>query len=274
MQVDKVADKFGEKWIHKMAKFIESESFDNIFRFLKNESGAGKIIYPASSDLFKVFKTTDPDNLRVLIIGYCPYHTPIDQKDKKVGVADGIAFSCSRSTMPQPSLSMFWDGYIEDTKDEFDVKFKYPLDLTYMGSQGIMMYNCELSVEMLKPGSHGKIWEPFTRYFIEEVINPYYSGLTILLLGKEAQKYEKYIDPLKHYVKKVEHPARASYENRSWNHNNMFKWIKKIHIDNNKYLINWEPEVKEEKEIEKYEILVDENNTIGDLPWQKSLLGK
>jgi len=272
MEVSKVADKFGEKWIHKMAKFIESESFDNIIRYLKNESGVGKIIYPASGDLFKVFKTTDPDNLRVLIIGYCPYHTPIDQKDKKVGVADGIAFSCSRSTMPQPSLSMFWDGYVEDTKDEFDVKFKYPLDLTYMGSQGIMMYNCELSVEMLKPGSHGKIWEPFTRYFIEEVINPYYSGLTIVLMGKEAQKYEKYIDPLKHYVKKVEHPAAAAYRGDNlWRHDKMFSWCSKIHMDNNKYRIWWEPLGEEPDWVQDKpkKVVQNEDEVIGELPWQK-----
>ena len=47
------------------------------------------------------------------------------------------------------------------------------------------------------------------------------------------EKYEKEINPLLHYILKVEHPVAASHANRQWNHQNMFKWVNNIIRNNN-----------------------------------------
>lgn len=271
-----IREKVGS-WVDKLSPYIQSKEFDAIIKALQHEAITNrKTIYPTSKELWNVFKYTPADNLKVLIVGYCPYHTPLDNVSKE-GVADGIGVSCSKSKVPQPSLSSWWEGYQNDVKNELDPDYRDQLDLKYLCENGIMMYNCQLSVESQKPGSHAHIWDGFTTWFLTNVINELYTGIPIVFLGTVAAKYQKCIDPLRHYIKVVEHPAASAHRGDGvWKHDKMFSWASKILKDNNGIELQWEKkEPLEKPKTSTWEELANlpsivrtDINWESDLPWQ------
>jgi len=72
---EKFVDFFHESWHEKMRPFIESEECDKIYAFLKTESKRGKRIAPLSHNVFRCFKETPLTDVRVILVGMCPYHT-------------------------------------------------------------------------------------------------------------------------------------------------------------------------------------------------------
>jgi len=83
-------------WYDSLQEFTESESFYQIVEFLFKESVAGREFTPTLKNIFTAFEECHYDKLKTVIVGQDPY----PQK----GVADGIAFSCSRKLKPEKSL--------------------------------------------------------------------------------------------------------------------------------------------------------------------------
>src|ERR1700760_670163 len=127
-----------------------------------------------------------------------PYHT---KKDGKV-IADGVLMSCSNTMHLAPSLEQFYNGMENELFPDTGV-IRDP-DLTYLCRQGVFMFNASMTCELLKAGSHLKIWEPFTRYVLEEIIA--LSGIPIVWLGKEAKRFDRYVNPFQ-WRFEVAHPA-------------------------------------------------------------------
>ena len=59
--------------------------------FLRREKAAGKLIYPASVDIFTAFKLTPFDKVKVVILGQDPYHGPNQAHGLSFSVRSGIA---------------------------------------------------------------------------------------------------------------------------------------------------------------------------------------
>lgn len=238
MQYEKVKDKLGT-WGSYLKPFVETKEFDNIFIKMKQDSQRGRKIAPSHEDVFQCFTECDKDKLRAILIGICPYHTFEDD----VPIADGLCLSCSkpisRKRGLQPSLSLFYKAL----EDEYGLKWNKDLDdygdMKFYSSQGILCYNISLTVQDGKPNCYENEWAPFTKFFLQDVISQYFSGIPIVLMGDTTHKYEKYIDPLKHYIFKVEHPVGAARNERPWNPDNVFRKIDKILRDNNRYRIMW-----------------------------------
>lgn len=230
MQWEKFKDQFHESWHAKVRPFIESEECDKIYEFLKKESKRGRKIAPLSSNVFRAFRETSLDNLKVVMMGMCPYHTSIGGEY----VADGLLMGCSITGKLQPSLEQFY-GAIERELYE-GVKYKKTPDVSYLASQGVLMLNAALTTEINKAGSHIALWEPFTRYFFEHMIDT--AGVPIIFLGKDAAKYERYIPPFT-WSFTLSHPASASYKNTDWDTEGVFGKVNKILKDNNNYEIWW-----------------------------------
>ena len=110
MEWSKFKDQFHESWHEKMQPFIESEACDKIYAYLKKKSKEGKHIAPLSNLTFRAFLETPLDKLKVVLIGYCPYHTFF----RGVPVADGLAFSCGITKIQQASLIKFIEGVEKD----------------------------------------------------------------------------------------------------------------------------------------------------------------
>jgi len=236
MEYEKIAPQFGS-WAPKFKKFIESPDFDDIFRFLKSEArrppeGEGKIICPAHPDLFRAFRETPYENLRVIFLLQDPYPWVKGRKP----IADGLAMSCSITRVCQPSLDLFYEGI----EDDLGKKVVREPDLKYLADQGVLLLNSSLTVEMNKQSSHTGIWDKFTKYLIEEVINFYNQGLLYISFGNNAHVMAKAVMPFLHYGFEVEHPAHAARKNRAWNHQNIFRKVNRILRECNNDEILWD----------------------------------
>lgn len=232
MNWNKFADQFHESWHAKIRPFIESEECDKIYEFLKKESKRGKKIAPLSPNVFRAFKETSLDNLKVVIIGMCPYHTFRDGSP----VADGLLMGCSTTGIRQPSLQQFYDALEIELYEGLNVHAPKDPDVSYLARQGVLMYNAALTTEANKAGSHIGNWEPFTKYLLEKVLDT--SGAIYVFLGKDAAKYERYLPPMS-WSFTLSHPASASYRDDKWDTEGTFGKVNKILKQNNNLEIDW-----------------------------------
>lgn len=232
---DSLKESMGAEWCRILSKFIESDDMDAIFRELKSRKSRGILTAPDSQDLWKAFKLCPYNDLKVVIAGISPYHTWT--KDGKC-VADGIALSCSKTKMLQPSLENLYTAWNNEYSDTIDVDMDKNPDLSYLAEQGVLLYNVGLTVQKDRACSDNQLWSKFNEYLWRQ-LNDLCKGLCIVLLGSEAHKSEQYIDPLKHYIFKLSHPASAAYQNTIWDSQGTFRKIDKILHDNNGIKIDW-----------------------------------
>jgi len=240
MDYEKIAPQLGD-WAPKFKEFIESQDFDDIYKFLKKEArkppeGEGKIICPEHSNTFRAFRECPFSKLRAIFILQDPYPwVKVDRDGKKIFTADGLAMSCSNTGVCQPSLELFYQGM----EDDLGINVPRHPDLSYLAQQGILLLNTSLTVEMSKPASHGGLWDGFIDYLFENVINFYTKGLVYVSFGKNAHILAKTIVPFLHWGFEVEHPAAAAHKGREWEHGKIFTKINKILKDCNEEQINW-----------------------------------
>jgi uracil-DNA glycosylase len=232
MRLDVLKDQFEEGWLEKLGPFLISPEFDEIFKFLKSEARAKKVICPNYKDTFKAFRETKYKETKVVFILQDPYH---QLKGDKM-VADGIPMSCSNTGILQPSLELFYEGMEEN----LNKKVGRCADLSYLCHQGILILNTSLTVELHKPGSHKGVWKKFMDYLFNEVLNYYSRGLCVVAFGKHGQDTAKSLLPFLHWTFDVEHPAAAAHRNRKWDHQRIFTSINEVLKGHNEEKIIWD----------------------------------
>ena len=232
MEWNKFKDCFHESWHSKMKPFIESEECDNIYKYLKSESQRGKKIAPLSSNVYRCFFETPLNDVKVVILGMCPYHTFKNDQP----VADGLLMGCSVTGHNQPTLDQFYNAIERELYNGLCTMAAKPADVRHLTAQGVLMMNAALTTEMNKAGSHLEIWEPFTSYVFKEIISTL--GVPVIYLGKEAAKFERYAAPFTWHFP-ISHPASASYRSGDWDCEGAFKAVKNILKQNNDYEIDW-----------------------------------
>lgn len=220
-------------WANKIKPFFDSGQMDVIYEKLKEEARRGYKIAPNSNLTFRAFQETDIDNLQLIIVGMCPYHSFYNDQP----VADGLCMSCSVTGKLQPTLLNFYDAIERELYDGLCVPCTRNPDLTFLArDNGVLLLNAALTTTKGKAGNHIALWNEFMKYLFENVFDT--AGVPILLLGKEAQKLEKYITPFSTVIK-VSHPAFAAYQNEEWNSEGCFKQIQTILKYRNNQEINW-----------------------------------
>lgn len=224
---------FHESYHFKVRPFIESAECDSIYAHLKERSKKGHKIAPSSSLTYRCFRETPMNEIKVVLMGMAPYHT---MKNGQY-VADGLLMGCSTTGILQPSLQQFYSGIAEELYEQDNpVRHARNPDVTYLAKQGVFMYNASLTTEVNKAGSHLDIWHPFTKYVIEEILNPL--DVPVVFLGKDAEKFDRYILPF-NWSFVVQHPASAAYKGTQWSPEGVFKKVNKILKDNNNFTIEW-----------------------------------
>lgn len=271
----KILEQLGD-WSIWFKSFIEGKGLGKIYSFLKGEVGKKKEVLPISSSVFRSFALCPRDSVKCVVFMMDPYPT---KSKEGVIISDGVPMSCKNTGKLQPSLE-FWYQKIEEQYGGFNVNMDYRYDCSYLlKEEGVLLLNSSLTVEMQKPGSHSEIWLPFMQYFIEEILNIYYRGLPIVMCGEKAQRLEKFINPLIHRIHKTSHPASVAHSGGSFWSTDMFTFIDKIIEANNgpESRIRWWRN-KEESDMPLPEWItkssyskskINENETIGDLTWQK-----
>lgn len=233
LDVENIKQKLFEKlepsgWGRVLKSFIFSGDFDNIILQLAQLASDGKRFTPPLKDIFRAFEECPYDELKVVIVGQDPY--------PRLDVADGIAFSCSKTKELQPSLS-----YILDEINR-TVYHGHPgsldVDLKRWSNQGILMLNTALTTTINKVGQHYDIWKPFIAYLLD-YLNCTNTGLVYIYMGKQAQSWSDSTNDI-NYKFFVSHPASAAYNKQSrWDSSNLFVEVKKIVEKQYGYSITW-----------------------------------
>lgn len=222
-------DNFGESWFNKLKDYLLSEEFNELGKSIALERKS-KAIYPSSDKVFRCFRETPFNNVKIVILALDPYHD---------GSADGLAFSNSGKNLlnskMSPSLSIIYDT-IERTVYKGLMLDKDP-SLERWAKQGVLLLNSALTVEKGIPKSHLVKWKPFTKQ-VFKALNDYNTGVIYCLWGKDAQEFEKYINPKFNYILKCPHPVSAAYNKTIWDCSH-FNEINKILKDNNNDKIIW-----------------------------------
>jgi len=203
-------------------KLVESPMFDDIIIKLVNEVDKGRRFTPIYKDIFNAFLECPYKDVKVVIIGQDPY--------PQLGVADGIAFSCSNKGKAEKSLQYI----LKQITNSVDYTPEQ-CDLRRWANQGVLLLNTALTVQIGKIGSHYTIWSGFINALLQELNKR--DDLVIALQGKKAEEYEMLLS--NNTIFKVSHPASAAYKGGEWNSNDLFNKINEQLKLKDKSLINW-----------------------------------
>lgn len=185
---------------HEVIGDVRAEGyFQKLLACIEQERLAGKTIYPPKRDVFNALRTTEFNQVKVVILGQDPYHG--------ANQAHGLAFSVKPQVKIPPSLVNIYKELAEDI-DGFQIpQHGY---LQSWAEQGVLLLNSVLTVEAGKAHSHaGRGWETFTDHVVEQ-LNQHGKNIVFLLWGSPAQKKGRYIDRDRHCVLTAPHPSPLS----------------------------------------------------------------
>ena len=188
-----------DSWKPFLKTEFDKPYFKELSKFL-HQAYETKTIYPKKSLVFSAF-ATDLNEVKVVILGQDPYHTP--------GAAHGLAFSVPDTAPIPPSLVNIYKEIDNDIGHHKNATG----NLRNWQNQGVLLLNTVLTVEAHKAGSHrGKGWETFTTEVIK-YLNETRPHLVFILWGRDARNKKSLIDAKKHLILESPHPSPLSAYN-------------------------------------------------------------
>ena len=157
-------------------------------------------IFPPHPDVFKALFLTPVRNIRVILIGQDPYHTP--------GLAHGLAFSIPHEIPMQSKLfpsslrninkALILDGFRSLSHG----------NLSHWANQGVLLLNTCLTVPMGMPHAHRNWgWAQLTDILLNRIAMRL-PHLVWLLWGSAAQQKESIANKCQgHLILKASHPS-------------------------------------------------------------------
>lgn len=193
--------KIHDSWKNVLSDEFEKPYFRNVTDFVRGEynkwAAGGPAIYPAPAQIFNAFDNCPFDDVRVVIIGQDPYHTP--------GAAHGLCFSVPDGEPIPPSLRNIY----REIENDMGRPSATHGDLTPWARQGVLLLNSTLTVMAHAAASHsGRGWEQFTDAVIRALAQR--DGIVYMLWGSYAQKKAEFVDADKNLVLKSVHPSPLS----------------------------------------------------------------
>lgn len=115
-------------------------------------------VYPPATRIFAALKACAPEDVRVVILGQDPYHSP--------GKADGLAFSIAPGFRgPLGSLG----NIFRELREDLGIERTRP-DLSDWAEQGVLLLNTALSVPAGQPKGHARIgWDRLVAQVLERL---------------------------------------------------------------------------------------------------------
>ncbi len=212
---------------------LEEEFSKPYFEELRSkvrEAYVKKKVFPHPRAMFRAFDMCAPSDVRVVILGQDPYHTP--------GVADGLAFSSFPENPVPPSLLNIY----KEIEMEFGCVCSRNPDLTKWAQQGVLLLNASLTVELGQANSHVAYgWHEFTDAVIR-IISREYEHVVFLLWGNYARQKRTLIDETKHLILESAHPSPLS-AHKGFFGNNHFKKANEYLEKHDRGKIDWCGEV-------------------------------
>ena len=185
-------------WLAQLEPEFDQLYMRQLKQFLLQQKQQGKVIYPASKQIFNAFNSAPLDQVKVVILGQDPYHGP--------GQAHGLCFSVQPGVALPPSLK----NIVKELQRDLQCPLPSNGCLQAWADQGVLLLNATLTVEQGRAGSHqNQGWEQFTDRAIER-LNKAREGVVFMLWGSYAQKKAALLDEQRHLVLKAPHPSPLS----------------------------------------------------------------
>jgi len=185
-------------WLTQLEPEFDQPYMRQLKQFLLQQKQQGRVVYPASKQIFNAFNSAPLDRVKVVILGQDPYHGP--------GQAHGLCFSVQPGVALPPSLKNIFKEL------QRDLQCPPPPNgcLQAWAEQGVLLLNATLTVEQGRAGSHqNQGWEQFTDRAIER-LNEARDGVVFMLWGSYAQKKAALLDGQRHLILKAPHPSPLS----------------------------------------------------------------
>ena len=185
--------------IKNWTDFINLETKKDYFKEIKNsllsDHNSGKRIYPKPKNFLKAFEICSYANVKVVILGQDPYHTP--------GAANGLAFSVDKNQKIPPSLK----NIFKEVKDDIGIENEIG-SLSKWAKQGVLLLNSSLSVIEGMPGSHSQIgWQILTDKAVQLIQR---KKKVIFMLWGNFAKQKKHLIGDDNYILEAPHPSPFS----------------------------------------------------------------
>jgi len=214
-----------ESWKTILQDEFEKNYFQKLTEFVRNEYKTRKI-YPPAKLIFNAFDQCSFDQLKVVILGQDPYHSP--------GQAHGLCFSVNDGVEFPPSLK----NIFKELQNDIGKVIPKSGNLTEWAKQGVLLLNATLTVRAFSAGSHqNKGWEQFTDAVIHK-INEKKEHVVFILWGNYAISKGKFIDQKKHHVLTSVHPSPLS-ASRGFFGNKHFSRANEYLIGNGLTPVDW-----------------------------------
>lgn len=155
---------------------------------------------PPASLRYRAFHETPFEDIRVVILGQDPYHTP--------NVANGLAFSVDFGQPIPPSLV----NILKEYQDDLGYRLPRSGDLSPWAHNGVFLFNTALSVLPRSPNSHSNLWYDFTISVIKKIAEEK-NNVVFILWGRHAQAFAPLIPVRGHYghfILRSSHPSPFS----------------------------------------------------------------
>jgi uracil-DNA glycosylase len=187
-----------QSWLDPLRGEFDQPYMAELKRFLSGERARGRTIFPQPANWFRALDLTPLDKVRVVILGQDPYHGE--------GQAHGLCFSVMPGVRPPPSLV----NIFKEMQSDLGVRPSAHGFLEHWASQGVLLLNSVLTVEMGHAASHrDRGWERFTDAVVR-LVNARADPVVFMLWGSYAQKKAAFVDTSKHLVLKAPHPSPLS----------------------------------------------------------------
>jgi uracil-DNA glycosylase len=199
-----------DSWKKALEVEFEKPYFSELTEKVKREY-LSQSVFPDPQNIFRAFDLVPFEDVKVVILGQDPYHTP--------GVADGLAFSTLPANKVPPSLQNIYKEIISEFGITAYPHLKNP-DLTRWATQGVFLLNNTLTVESGKANSHAKFgWDVFTDTVISTLSNER-KNLVFMLWGNFARGKKSLISNINnHLILESPHPSPFSAHNGFFGNN-------------------------------------------------------
>jgi uracil-DNA glycosylase len=155
-----------------------------------------RTIFPPREKVFAALEACAPDDVRVIILGQDPYHTP--------GKADGLAFSIPDGFGGR--LDSLGNMLTELENDLGTARAR--TDLADWAAEGVLLLNTALTVPKGAAKAHAKLgWDKLVREVLTRLND---APRAALLWGRPAQSFAKHLNNPDHLILTAPHPSPLS----------------------------------------------------------------
>lgn len=208
----------GKGWYTKLKPFLESDQFKKIGQAIKKSKDSGQEVIPEFKTAFEAFNMCPYDKLSVVFLSSNSYESGMQ----------GYAFT-GKGKHNVYGMVKKAAGMTYEDPEYFPEEW---------ARQGVLLLNTNLTCIKGQPSSHNDIWKPFIDY-VMKTLSEYNTGLFYVLVGSEAKKHAKHINPLSNEFLWIEHPMKAFKEGRNWDFKDCFEYINRVGNFLNNKTINW-----------------------------------